>query len=116
MIRTTALIAALLLAAPAMANNNGSNVKVATADFFSCSKPVWPAADLAAGHQGTVTLTFEIDANGKVLRSKVDNSSGHPALDQAALEGISKCKFNPGMADGKPVRSGMHMRYVWTLK
>ena len=116
MIRSTALFAALLLAAPAMANDQGSNVKVATADFFSCSKPVWPAADLAAGHQGTVTLKFEIDADGTVLRSKVENSSGYPALDQAALEGISKCKFKPGMADGKPVLSGMQMKYVWTLK
>lgn len=116
MIRPTALIAALLLATPAIANNDDSHVKVATADFFSCAKPVWPPADLAAGNQGKVTLRFEIDADGKILQSKVEKSSGHPGLDQAALEGISKCKFNPGMADGKPVRSGMQMQYVWTLK
>jgi TonB family protein len=109
MIRTTALITALLLAAPAMAADD-------TADFFSCAKPVWPQADLAAGNQGTVTLKFEIDADGKVLRSMVAKSSGHPALDEAAKEGITKCTFIPGTLNGKPVRSAMQMQYVWTLK
>ena len=116
MIRTTALITALLLAAPAMAADDTNKIQVATADFFSCAKPVWPQADLAAGNQGTVTLKFEIDADGKVLRSMVAKSSGHPALDEAAKEGITKCTFIPGTLNGKPVRSAMQMQYVWTLK
>lgn len=117
MIRTTTLIAALLLASPVMAaDDDGNNIKVATADFFSCAKPVWPAAALAEQRQGTVTLKFEISADGKVLRSAVEKSSGHADLDEAAREGIAKCMFNPGMNNGKPVLSAMQMQYVWTLK
>ena len=116
MIRITTLCAALLLAAPAMASDAASDISVARADFFSCSKPVWPAAALAAGRQGTVTLVFEIDTDGKVLRSKIEKSSGHSDLDEAAREGIAKCSFTPGMDNGKPVRSAMQMSYVWTLK
>ncbi|MBC7684472.1 MAG: energy transducer TonB, partial [Bdellovibrionales bacterium] len=48
--------------------------------------------------------------------SAVEKSSGHSDLDEAAREGISKCTFNPGMANGKPVRSAMQMKYIWTLK
>jgi TonB family protein len=122
MIRITTLIraalpvlAATLFAAPAMAHES-DNDKVATADFFSCEKPVWPQAALSEGRTGTVTLMYEIDADGKVLRSMVAKSSGHADLDEAAREGIAKCKFNPGMHDGKPVLSTMRMQYVWTLK
>lgn len=109
------VIAASLLAGPAMASE-GDPYRLATADFFTCEKPVWPAAALAEGRQGKVTLMFEIDADGKILRSKVANSSGHADLDEAALEGISKCAFNPGMHDGKPIKSVMRVQYVWTLK
>ena len=116
MIRTTALIAALLLVGPVMAADNANKIQVATADFFTCAKPVWPPADLAAGNQGSVTLKFEVDADGKVLRSMVAKSSGHPALDEAAREGIAKCTFIPGTLNGQPVKSAMQMQYVWTLK
>jgi bla regulator protein BlaR1 len=107
-------IAALMFAAPASAHEEG-NITVATADFFSCAKPIWPAAALAEKRTGKVTLMFEIDAEGRVLRSMVANSSGHADLDEAAREGISKCAFKPGTRDGKPVTSGMRMQYVWTL-
>lgn len=108
-------IAALAFAAPALAHEE-SDIQPARADFFSCDKPVWPEAALAERRVGAVTLMFEIDPDGKVLRSKVAKSSGHDDLDEAAREGISKCSFKPGMKDGKPVQSGMRMQYVWTLK
>ncbi len=88
----------------------------ATANFNTCAKPLWPQAALAALQTGTVTLTFLIDADGKVGNSRVDRSSGHPALDEAAREGIAKCRFVPGQVQGKPVQSWMKMQYVWTLE
>lgn len=122
MIRTTTLLraavpalAALLFAAPASAHDDGTDT-VAVADFFSCDKPVWPQAAIAEGRTGTVTLMFEISAEGKVLRSMVAKSSGHADLDEAAREGISKCAFKPGTHDGKPATTGMRIQYVWTLK
>ncbi|QGZ43181.1 TonB family protein [Pseudoduganella flava] len=84
-------------------------------DFNTCAKPVWPAASLAAKETGKVTLAFLVDTDGRVADTKVKKSSGHPALDEAAVEGISKCIFKPGVAAGRPVKSWVNMQYVWTL-
>ncbi|WP_338770280.1 M56 family metallopeptidase [Massilia sp. METH4] len=81
--------------------------------FEGCAKPVWPAASLAAKESGTVTLAFLIGTDGSVDDARVRKSSGHPSLDQAALEGIGKCRFVPAHKDGAPVKAWMMMQYVW---
>jgi D-alanyl-D-alanine endopeptidase (penicillin-binding protein 7) len=85
----------------------------AIADFSSCKKPRWPKEDLAAGHEGKVTLRFLISEDGRVVDSRLQSSSGYPALDQSAREGIAKCRFVPATEDGKPVQAWMQMQYVW---
>jgi TonB family protein len=86
------------------------------ANFSTCQKPVWPAADLQAEHTGAVTLAFLIGADGMVIDSNVIKSSGYPGLDEAAQVGIAKCQFKPATVDSKPVMEWMHMQYVWTLR
>ncbi len=90
--------------------------RVAVANFNSCRKPLWPAGAIAANRTGRVTLGFQVSAQGKVIRSRVNRSSGHPDLDQAARTGIELCSFTPGITDGKPAASWMQMQYVWTLE
>ncbi|MES2759184.1 MAG: M56 family metallopeptidase [Pseudomonadota bacterium] len=87
----------------------------AVADFKTCAKPVWPRQSLRDENTGKVTLMFKISEDGRVEESKVKNSSGHVALDEAAREGISKCRFKPATEDGKPAAAWMQMQYVWTL-
>jgi bla regulator protein BlaR1 len=86
------------------------------ADFGTCAKPLWPKQSLRNENTGTVTLQFKISEDGRVEESKVKNSSGHPALDEAARDGISKCRFKPGTEGGKPKAAWMQMQYVWTLR
>ena len=81
--------------------------------FDSCARPSYPEQE-AKNHQGTVTLRFLVGADGKVRKSMVSTSSGHPALDQAALVAISKCSFNPPVANGKPVDAWVPVQYEWT--
>lgn len=88
----------------------------AMANFRSCKKPVWPAAALSERRTGTVTLGFKIGVDGKVEESRVNRSSGHRDLDEAARKGIELCSFEPAIKDGKPVAEWMRMQYVWTLK
>jgi bla regulator protein BlaR1 len=88
----------------------------AVVDFSSCSKPHYPQADLDAGHVGTATLKFRIDARGGVMEAAVAGSSGHAGLDEAARAALAKCSFSPARAqDGRPVPSWVHVQYVWTL-
>lgn len=84
--------------------------------FNSCAKPNYPATDLAASHEGTVTLGFQIDKRGRVLASSVTASSGYAGLDKAALDAVKLCTFRPATQNGKPVAAPAHIQYVWTLK
>ncbi len=88
----------------------------AVADFSTCAKPEWPKSSLRNEETGTVTLSFLIGADGRVVESKLVKSSGFRDLDKAAQVGISKCKFKPAMVDGKPEQAWKQMQYVWTLE
>ena len=88
----------------------------AVADFSTCAKPEWPKASLRNEETGTVTLSFLIGTDGRVADSKIVKSSGFRDLDKAAVAGISKCRFKPGLTDGKPEQAWMQMQYVWTLE
>ncbi|MGK5026564.1 M56 family metallopeptidase [Janthinobacterium sp. RB2R34] len=85
-------------------------------DFGTCAKPQYPADALQAKQTGTVNLSFQVNAAGKVEDSSVVRSSGHPALDEAARSGIAKCTFKPALAAGKAVSSPVQIQYVWTLE
>ena len=105
-------------AAPSTAPAGNPNpVRVAAvADFSTCAKPEWPKASLRNEETGTVTLSFLIGEDGRVADSKILKSSGFRDLDKAAVNGISRCHFKPGMNDGKPEKAWMQMQYVWTLE
>ena len=47
------------------------------------------------GWQGEVMLDLQLDGNGRVLSSKVQQSSGYDALDKQALEMVKKASFPP---------------------
>jgi D-alanyl-D-alanine endopeptidase (penicillin-binding protein 7) len=98
------------------ADKSASSDRSAIVDFKSCAKPVWPAEALAAEHTGTVQLNFLVGTNGKVKESKVDRSSGHADLDDAARTGIEKCQFRPAIKGGKAIEKWQKMQYVWTLE
>jgi len=88
----------------------------AVVDANACEKPAYPRKSLRNEEQGTVTLAFLIGVDGRVVESKVEKSSGFKALDDAAVAGLSLCKFKPGTVDGKPEQSWTRMQYVWKLE
>ncbi|MDN4051859.1 energy transducer TonB [Massilia sp. YIM B02763] len=112
-----ALLAAVMLGIAGCATAADSKVdEHAIVDFNSCAKPMYPHADVQAGHQGTVTLSFLVEQDGKVGDSKVVTSSGFATMDEAARTAIMKCRFRPATKNGKPVKDWTKVQYVWTLK
>jgi D-alanyl-D-alanine endopeptidase (penicillin-binding protein 7) len=87
----------------------------AVADFSSCSKPQYPQADIAASHEGTVTLNFRVDASGSVTDSTILQSSGYASMDEAARGALLRCRFAPALRNGQPVPTWQPVQYVWTL-
>ena len=63
----------------------------------------YPSSAVSAREAGTVLVTAEVDTSGRAVGAKVDKSSGHPDLDAAALQSISRWSFRPATKDGKPV-------------
>jgi protein TonB len=66
----------------------------------------YPSAARAAHEQGTVYLRFAIDREGRVLRARVDRSSGVAALDQESLDLLERADPLPPPPDevrGDPV-------------
>lgn len=104
-------VAAVLASAPASAAEQAPTVK-----FSTCKKPIYPAEAIRAQRVGTVQLGFHIGAGGELLESKIEKTSGHRDLDEAALQAIKLCSFNPATQDGMPVKEWATVRYVWSLK
>lgn len=82
----------------------------------ACDKPDYPPASLRAQEAGVVTLGFLIDVDGRVLESKVENSSGYRRLDEAARKALGLCKFQPAMIDNKPEKSWARIEYEWRIE
>lgn len=106
----TMMLACAFICTQAAATDNAAAKE---SHVISCVKPVWPQQALADKKTGTVTLALLIAVDGKVKRSKLTKSSGHPELDEAARIGIEQCIFKPGLLDGKPAEAWMMFQYVW---
>ncbi|MBC3880652.1 energy transducer TonB [Undibacterium sp. LX40W] len=87
----------------------------ANVDAKACDKPEYPANSLRAGEEGTVHLAMLIGTDGHVMETKVEKTSGSRALDKAAIQGLSLCKFKPGTVDGVPEKSWAKLQYVWSI-
>ena len=86
----------------------------ATFDPKGC-KVDYPKASLMNEEQGTVTMSFLVNADGSVADSKIEKSSGFKNLDKAAIKGLSACKFKPGTKDGSAAQTWTKVDYAWKL-
>jgi len=65
--------------------------------------------------QGTVLLLVHVDSSGWVCSATVAGSSGVPALDAAALDGIARARFRPGARDGVALEALVPFRITYLL-
>jgi periplasmic protein TonB len=63
--------------------------------------PEYPSLARMAHLSGVVVIDAVIDDHGEVKGMRV--MSGHPLLIQAALNAVSKRKYEPTILDGEPV-------------
>jgi protein TonB len=110
--RSISIVAALLLTG--VSSTSFASEVPATFDAKTC-KAEYPKASLMNEEQGAVSLAFLVSADGSVVDSKIEKTSGYKGLDKAAQKGISACKFKPGTKDGAPAQTWAKVDYVWKL-
>ena len=71
------------------------------------SAPLYPGEMRGKKLEGVVTLTFVVDASGKVSNARVERST-HPAFERPALDALKQWKFEPALKGGQ--RVGCKMR------
>jgi protein TonB len=78
-------------------------------------QPDYPEELREQGVQGTVTVRYTVDENGKVTGVSVERSSGNDALDDAAVRAIRRYRYRPAQQDGKPRAVQMRRPFVFRL-
>jgi periplasmic protein TonB len=63
--------------------------------YLSNPPPEYPEIARESGQEGTVLLKVKVSASGLVLQVSVHRSSGHTALDTAAINAVRRWKFVP---------------------
>lgn len=76
--------------------------------YLQAPAPVYPSASRRLGESGEVRLRVEIDSTGHARQVQVQQSSGWPRLDDAALAAVRAARFVPYTDHGVPVA-------VWTV-
>ena len=83
---------------------------------FSKSQPIYPQRLLSKGIGGKVLCAVMVDASGKVVSSKIRQSSGNGELDAAALKAVRKWKFKPAVRGGKKVKATALVPFTFEVK
>jgi len=67
--------------------------------------PAYPAAARQRGETGLVVVRVELDERGGVTSAQVERSSGHVALDEAAVTAVLSWRCTPPSRQGMPVKA-----------
>jgi protein TonB len=70
--------------------------------FLVPPNTLYPARSRKAGEQGTVMVRVFVDVAGRPSQVALEKSSGHPALDEAALSSVRGAQFRPYSEGGVP--------------
>jgi protein TonB len=71
-------------------------------------RPSYPSSARRLGIQGMTTLRIYVAADGRVAEVLIQESAGHPDLDNAAAEAVKRWRF-------EPARRGTAAVGVWVL-
>ena len=80
------------------------------------SRPVYPYQARIRGIEGDVVLKIHIDNGGVPSRIEMIHSSGYNILDQAAIKGVEKWRFDPASKNGVNIPFWIEKRFSFRLR
>ncbi len=78
--------------------------------------PRYPERALANGTEGYVTLRFTVTETGSVADPEVIASDPPGYFDRSAMRAVLKWKYQPQLADGKPISVVTYTRLVFQIE
>lgn len=108
-----------------LGSRNGSLEGVSSADvaggesgplLLDAPRPVYPAASIRHGEEGSVLCALHIDTTGRVSAVEVLQSSGHRPLDDAARAALLRWRFEPAQKQGRVVPARIQHRVHFRLE
>ncbi len=86
------------------------------ASYLISPKVTYPPLARRSGQEGSVVLTAVVDPNGKVRHARVERSSGHAILDEAAIAAALDATFVPAKnSEGKAIASTYKIPFNFKL-
>jgi protein TonB len=82
---------------PASSRSTDADYKAA---YLNNPRPAYPLLAIRQGAQGQVLLLVEVLTDGRAGRIDLEKSSGHAALDAAAINAVRAWRFTPARKDG----------------
>jgi protein TonB len=73
------------------------------------TEPAMPASLSTLDIDSTVTVMFIVNKDGVPVDITVTKPSEYDALNQSAVDGVSKWRFKPGIKKGVPVNTRMQI-------
>jgi protein TonB len=77
--------------------------------------PVYPDRARQRGEHGRVVLRVDVSSDGMPVGVSVAQSSGHPALDEAAIAAVRQWRFVAAMRGGTAVPAAANVPVQFTL-
>jgi protein TonB len=82
---------------PASSRSTDADYKAA---YLNNPRPAYPLLAIRQGAQGQVLLLVQVLTDGRAGRIDLEKSSGHAALDAAAINAVRAWRFTPARKDG----------------
>lgn len=101
-------------AAPAAGGDTGT-AGTHAAVLVKNTPPRYPTAAMRANQEGWVELAFTITADGSVNDVKVIDAQPRHVFDRAAIDAVTRWRYQPATQDGSPVASNKRQRIEFKL-
>jgi len=96
------LIVVALVAPDAIADDSSKHRILAKP--IERSPPRYPEHELRRNQQGWVVLNYVITDDGRVVEPVIEESSGSPAFERAAMQTVEDWRYEPALLNGEPVQ------------
>ena len=80
------------------------------------ANPKYPSKALSRGVEGSVTMHYMVDPQGKTYDIEIVGGTGDRSLEKAAIRAAKKYRYDPAKFQGKPIDAGASARVSFAFR